>query len=308
MESPVQPPARTSLSSNPRAIAALLLTPLFFSMNLVVARASVATIPPWNLAFWRWLIAVAILLPFAAVAMHRHRAVLLAHWKQLIILGFLATVACGGNVYVGLQYTTATNATLIYTTSTIMVVVLAAMLERRRLPAGQIFGAVAGFLGIALITLQGELERLVDLRFNVGDLSIFGAALAWAVYSLMVRKGPLMQIGAVPAFTAIAMVGTALLVPPLLWENLHGGHAPAGLNAWFAVLTLALFPSVLAFILFQYCVKVAGAPVTAMFLYLLPIYGILMAVAFLGEELHLYHAVGFVLVLGGVVLASRPAR
>lgn len=302
MESP------SPLRSNPSAIAALLLTPLFFSMNLVVARASVATISPWNLAFWRWLIAVLILLPFAVAAMHKHRAVLKAHWKQLVVLGFVVTVACGGNVYVGLQYTTATNATLIYTTSTIMVVVLDAMLARRRLPPGQIIGAVAGFLGIALITLHGELGRLADLQFNVGDLSIFGAALAWAIYSLMVRKGPLMQIGAVPAFTAIAIVGTVLLVPPLLWENLHGGHAPSGVTAWLAVLTLALFPSVLAFILFQYCVKVAGAPVTAVFLYLLPVYGVLLAVALLGEELRLYHAVGFVLILGGVVLATRPAR
>ncbi|HSI16915.1 MAG TPA: DMT family transporter, partial [Sphingomonas sp.] len=202
-------------------MAALLLAPLFFSMNLVVARASVASISPWNLAFWRWIIAVAILLPFATTAMIRHRAVLRQQWKQLIILGFLVTVACGGNVYFGLQYTTATNATLIYTTSTIMVVVLAAMLERRRLPVGQIVGAVAGFVGIALITLHGELERLIELKFNIGDLSVFGAALAWAIYSLMVRKGPLMQIGAMPAFTAIAIVGTALLVPPLLWENFH---------------------------------------------------------------------------------------
>ncbi len=76
----------------------------------------------------------------------------------------------------------------------------------------------------------------------------------------MVRKGPLVQIGAVPAFAAIAIVGTVLLVPPLLWENAHGGHSPAGLHAWLAVLALAIFPSVLAFIMFQYCVKVAGAP------------------------------------------------
>ena len=308
MESPVQPPARTSLSSNPVAIAALLLTPLFFAVNLVLARASVATISPWTLAFWRWLFAVAILLPFAAAAMVRHRVILREQWKQLIILGGLLTVICGGNVYAALQYTTATNATLIYTTSTIMVVVLDAMLARRRLPAGQIIGAVAGFIGIALITLHGELHRLVDLSFNMGDLSVFLAALAWAIYSLMVRKGPLVQIGAVPAFAAIAIAGTVMLVPPMLWESAHGGHSPAGLHAWLAVLALAIFPSVLALIMFQYCVKVAGAPVTAMFLYLLPVYGVLMAVALLGEELHLYHGVGFVLILGGVMLATRRAR
>lgn len=308
MESPVRSPTRTPLRSNPRAIAALLVTPLLFSLNLVVARASVASISPWSLAFWRWLLAVAIMLPLAGAAMYRHRMVLKAEWKQVFILGFLLTVVCGGNVYYGLQYTTATNATLIYTTSTIMVVVLDAMLARRPLPAGQIIGAIAGFAGIALITLHGELGRLVELQFNIGDLSVFGGALAWAIYTLMIRKGPLVQIGAIPAFAAIAIAGTLLLVPPTLWESFHGGHGPVGMHAWLAVLALAIFPSVLALILFQYSVKVAGAPVTAMYLYLLPIYGILMAVVMLGEELHLYHLVGFVLVLGGVALASRPAR
>lgn len=302
MESPAP------LRSNPRAIVALLLMPLFFSTNIVVARAAVANISPWTLVFWRWFLAVLILLPFSLPTLSRHAAQLKSQWRSLLLLGTIVTVFCGGTVYIGLQYTTATNGTLIYTTSTIMIVVFDAILSRRPMPAAHISGAVIGFAGIALIAVHGELGRLLHLAFNIGDLGVFVSSVAWAVYSLMLRRAPLPGLGAVPAFTAVAVAGLVPLLPFMVWETLNGGHQPAGWHVWGQVLVLAIFPSVLAFTLYQYCVKAAGASVTAMFLYFMPAYGIVMAVLLLGEELHLYHAVGFVLILGGVVLASRPAR
>lgn len=302
-------PAHISLARNPRALFALLAMPLFFATNLIVGRAVVGTVAPWSLAFWRWLFAVMMLLPFAAPTLIRYRHVLLAQWKQILLLGLLGMVLCGGNVYAALATTTATNATLIYTTSTIMIVVMDALLARRRLPLVQLLGTLAGFAGIALITVHGEPLRLMELQFNDGDLGILVAAISWAIYSLMLRDGPLTRMGGAATFTTVAIAGTALVAPLALWEAANGGVQPHGLEAWGAILFLAIFPSVLAFTLFLYCVRTAGAPVTANFLYTMPVYGVLLAVLLLGEELHLYHAVGFVLVLGGVVLATRrPAR
>jgi len=302
---PASPP---SLARDPRALAALLLMPLFFSTNLIIGRAVAGAVPPWSLAFWRWFIAVAILLPLTAATLIRFRRLLLDQWKRILLLGTLGMVLCGGNVYVALQSTTATNATLIYTTSTIMIVVLDALLARRRLSAIRLVGTVAGFAGIALITVHGEPGRLFGLHFNSGDLGILVAATSWAAYSLMLRNGPLNQMGPLPTFTANAVAGTALLAPFALWETASGAPFPTGWQAWGAIVFLAISPSVLAFGLYQYCVKVAGAPVTATFLYVMPVYGVLLAVLVLGEELHLYHLVGFVLILGGVILATRPER
>lgn len=302
MESPAP------LRSNPRALVALLLMPLFFSTNIVVARAAVATIPPWTLVFWRWAVAALILLPFAAPELLRNASLLRRRWWQLLLLGMLVTVFCGGTVYIGLQYTTATNATLIYTTSTIMIVVFDAILSRRRLPVAHIAGAIVGFAGIAVVAVHGELGQLRHLALNIGDLGVFVSAVAWAIYSLMLRRAPVPGIAAIPAFTAIVIAGLIPLVPPMLWETWHGGHQPTGLHDWGQVLLIALFPSALAFTLYQYCVRVAGASISAVFLYLLPVYGVAMAVVLLGEELHPYHGAGFLLILAGVVLASRPAR
>lgn len=307
MDQPVgeRPDSPSPVTHDPRALLALLATPLFFSTNLIVGRAVIDVVPPWSLAFWRWAIALALLLPFAAGGLLRHAGLLRREWRRVLLLGFLGMVLCGGNVYVALGHTSATNATLIYTTSTIMVVVLDALLKRRGLPAVQLAGSLAGFAGIALITVRGEPSRLLALEFNSGDLGILVAAIAWAAYSLMLRGGPLGRLGGQTAFAANAIAGTALLAPLALWETAGGAPQPATLEAWGAIVFLALFPSVLAFGMFQFCIRVAGAPVTATFLYLMPVYGVLMAVLLLGEELHAYHAVGFVLILGGVAMATR---
>ncbi|TCK28445.1 drug/metabolite transporter (DMT)-like permease [Ancylobacter aquaticus] len=299
------PPAARGPLHDPWVLAALLATPLFFSTNLIVGRAVVDIVPPWSLAFWRWAIAVAMLLPFTALPLLRHRRLLRREWRRILLLGFLGMVLCGGNVYIALAHTSATNATLIYTTSTLMIVVLDALLKRRRLPAIQFGGSLAGFAGIALITVHGEPGRLLGLEFNVGDLGILVAAIGWAAYSLMLRQGPLTQLGGQTAFAANAIAGTVLLAPMALWEAAGGATTPATLEAWGAIAFLAIFPSVLAFGLFQFAIKAAGAPVTANFLYLMPVYGVLLAVLLLGEELHFYHGVGFVLILGGVILATR---
>ncbi|HSI38947.1 MAG TPA: DMT family transporter [Xanthobacteraceae bacterium] len=304
MESPASRPGHgLSLST----LVALVAMPLFFVSNLIIGRDAVGIVPPWSLAFWRWSLASLMLLPFAGAALYEHRDLLRAQWRSLALLGFLAMILCGGLVYVALLYTTATNATLIYTTSTIMIVVMDAVLARRPLPALQVAGAAAGFLGIAVITLQGDVQRLLHLSFNIGDLGIMAAAISWAAYSLLLRKGPLTRIGTLPAFTAIAIVGAVELLPFMLWEVARGAPVPQGLAGWGPILVLAFVPSVLAFGLFQYCVRVAGASVTALFLYLLPPYGVILAVVFLGEQLHPYHGVGLALILGGVVLATRPA-
>ncbi|MFK8251204.1 DMT family transporter [Ancylobacter terrae] len=302
------PPAHLPLLRNPRALAALVAMPLFFATNLIVGRAAVATVSPWSLVFWRWVIALALLLPFAYAGLIRHRTVLMAHWRQLIVLAVLAVVICGGGVYVALQHTTATNANLIYATSTIMVVVFDALLARRRLPFAHVAGALIGLCGIVVIVLQGDLGRLASFRFNVGDLGILAAAISWAAYSLILRKGPLVEIGTVTTFTAIVIAGIVVLAPLMLFEMAHEGHAPHGLQGWGAIVFLAIFPSVLAFTLYQYAVVQAGASVTALFFYLLPVYGVALAVIVLGEELHGYHAIGLVLVLGGVMLATRPVK
>ena len=286
--------------------ALLALMPLMFASNLLIGRASAGLVEPWTLAFWRWALAALILMPFALRGIMGEWNAFRAVGREIFILGILGMLICGGVVYVSLHVTTATNATLLYTSSTLFIVVLDAVYFRHPLTSTRIAGVVIGFLGVATIVLQGELWRLVTLELNWGDLGIAVCALSWAIYSVMLKGEKLRRMPSLPLFALISAAGTLTLVPPMLYEAVALGAFPSGERAWLSILALAIIPSVGAYGIYQYGVKQVGPTVTGVFFYLVPVYGVVLATIALGEAFRTYHALGLVLVVAGVVLATDP--
>ena len=282
----------------------LVLMPLFYSSNLVLGRVAVVSSPPFALAFWRWSVAFLILLPFAWPGLRASARPIIAEWRSLAGLGFLGMVICGAGVYLALRHTTATNATLIYSASPIMIVMLEWLWSGRRIGAVEGVGIAAAFVGVATIVCRGDPAALLALRFNGGDLGIAASAFCWAIYSVMLRRPGLQTIPTLPLFATIAGAGALLLAPAAAVEAVLVGTPPATVEVCLSILGLAIVPSVLAFLTFQMGVKLVGPSPTGVFLYLMPIYGVLMAVIFLGEALRPYHALGMVLTLSGVLLAG----
>lgn len=287
--------------------ALLFAMPLFFVSNLVIGRAVAHAVEPSTLAFWRWFLASQILLPFAWRGLIAHARSFLALWREILWLGGLGMVICGAGVYLSLRYTTASNAALIYSSSAISIVLLEAYFFREKLSAARLIGTLIGFAGVAVIILHGELSRLLTWEFSLGDIGIAICAFAWAVYSIILKRKELRALPTLPLFAAIAIVGSLTLTPLMLWELAQGAF-PRGQQQWTAIVALALFPSVIAFGLYQILVKRAGPSLTGMSLYLLPVYGAALAVLTLGETLYAYHAIGLALVLGGIALATEPFK
>ena len=164
-----------------RDIAIMALMPLFFSSNIIIGRGAIGSVEPFTLAFFRWSGALLILLPFAWSGIVAIRAGLTRQVKRIAILGFLGMWVCGAMVYVALDYTTATNGTLIYTTSPVMILLLEAVWRGRPITLRQAVGSASAFIGVAVIVLKGNLAAALALDFNIGDLIILGCALAWAI-------------------------------------------------------------------------------------------------------------------------------
>ena len=296
------------MKSKSGVYALLALMPLMFASNLVIGRASAGLVEPWTLAFWRWAIATLILLPFAWRGIAAGWSAFRTVRREIFILGALGMLICGGVVYISLHATTATNATLLYTASTLFIVVLDAVYFRNPLTPTRIVGVAIGFLGVATIVLEGELDRFLTLQFNWGDLGIAVCALSWAIYSVMLKGEGLHRLPSLPLFALIAAVGALMLVPPMLYEAIALDAVPTEGRAWLSILALAIIPSVGAYGIYQYGVKEAGPSITGVFFYLVPVYGVVLAVLTLGETFRAYHAVGLVLVVVGVVLATDPFR
>lgn len=291
----------------------LVLMPILFSSNLIVGRVAVATVEPFTLAFWRWLIATAIMLPIVAGALRRHAPDILRMVPLLLLLGVLGMLVCGAGVYIGLRHTTAINATLIYTTSPAFIVLFEIVLGRRPFSLLQVAGIALATFGIAVIVSRGDIAGLATLGFNIGDLAILAAAVSWATYSILLHDARLRALPGGVIFAAIALAGTLVLTPAWLIEgSVHDFPAPTA-GGWVAIAALAVMPSVGAFLSYQWLVREVGAMRTGMALYFMPIVGVGLAALFLGEAIHAYHLVGTLLTIGGVVLATlsgarRPSQ
>jgi drug/metabolite transporter (DMT)-like permease len=302
----------TQESSSPAerktAFAILLFMPLFFSSNIIFGRAAVSQVEPFTLAFLRWFLTAAILAPIVWPVLVRHRELIGKITVQLLILGFLGMWICGAMVYLALKYTSATNGTLIYTSSPVLIILIEWLFRGRSIGWREVIGVSLALLGVVVIIIKASLATLFSLKFNLGDLLFVGSAISWSIYSGMLKSRKLAPLQTLPLFMLIAASGALLLIPFALFEITWMQRFPTTSSAWINISGIVVLASLLAFSMYQYGVKVIGPSLTGIFMYLLPVYGVSLAVIFLGEDLALYHLWGALLVLSGVISATWPKK
>ena len=241
-------------------------------------------------------------------AISANRALIRQSLHQLAVLGILGMWICGALVYLALDYTTATNGTLIYTSSPVLIILIEWLFRGRKVGLREAAGVTIALLGVVVIVVKGSLEVLLSLTFNIGDLLFVGCAVSWAVYSVLLKSQQLLPLQTLPLFMLVAASGALLLAPFALTEMVWLQTFPTSTTTWLNIAGIVVLASLLAFSAFQYGVKVIGPSLTGIFLYLLPVYGVGLAVLFLGEELALYHLWGVLCVLPGVILATWPKK
>ena len=281
----------------------LLVPPLCWAGNLVIGRAMHADIPPVALTFWRWAVAAIVLLPLAGFDLWEHRRAILRHWRLLSLLGASGVVAFQFFVYQGLQTTTAINGVLIIATIPVAIPIMAFALDGDRVTRSQASGIALSLLGVAIILLNGDPRRLFGLHLTEGDLWVFAAVPAWALYSVLLRRRPA-DLPPLTLLLATIIPGLLLLVPAWGLELLlRGGFSPS-LPVLGSILYVSVIASVLAFACWNHGVERVGATRAGIYIHLMPVFAAILAVALLGEELHRYHFVGVVAIAAGLWLSS----
>jgi drug/metabolite transporter (DMT)-like permease len=300
---------QTSTASTTRTLfdptyVALTLTALLWSSNFVIGRAIHEAVTPATMNFLRWAIALLVLIPVTLVDLRRHRAILLSHWKLIALLGLTGIAAFQTLAYFALKQTTALNTILLTSLAPLAIVALSWLALGERVSRLQALGLVTSLGGAAVLILHGDAAALVDLRFNAGDLWMLLAVGLWAVYSVLLKSRP----AAVPPLalhTASVGAGTLWMLPLFGWESALGGGLPTAPSAWAAIGFVAVFSSAIAHALWVRGVASIGPNRASVFIHLMPLFGAVLAITFLGEELAMYHAIGAALVLCGVALTSR---
>ena len=280
--------------------------PLFFSTNLIFGRATVPLVEPWTLAFLRWSIAFLVLLPFCWYSIIQNLPVFRQYWVTLAFLGFLGMWICGAVVYFALKYTTATNGTLIYTTSPIMVVILEWQFRGRTMIAREFIGILLSISGIFAIVFQGSIQQFLQLEFSLGDLLILLSAVSFALYSLILKRSVFSNVPSHTMFAIVCFAGAATIFPFAVFEIFYFQKFPTGGQEWLNITGIVFFSSILSFLIFQIGVNKVGPSMTSLFMYLLPLYGVGLSVILLNEAIELYHVLGSILIISGVITATLP--
>ena len=288
-----------------RQLAYLLmgLAPLFWAANQVGARYAAPFFPPHQLAFARWFVAFAIMLPFAWRALHAARAHLLTEWREFLLLGALGMYICGAWVYIGAQTTTATNLSLIYAASPVIIIVLSTLIYREAMNVRQSIGAAACMAGILVIIAKGKWDTLAQVSFVVGDLWIAVAATCWALYSVLLKHRPT-KLDSFARLTCITAGGLVVLLPFTLYEMATVGPVAIDTRSVMTALVLGIVPGFGAYQAYSYIQKVLPSHIGGLVLYVIPLYTAVVAWLFLGEALRWYHIAGAALILPGVFLAT----
>jgi drug/metabolite transporter (DMT)-like permease len=236
--------------------------------------------------------------------LRRHRVVLARNWKLIALLGFTGIAAFQTLCYLALTKTTALNTILLLSLAPLAIVALSWLALGERVTRSQALGLATSLGGAAVLILHGDLAALVDLRLNAGDLWMLVAVVLWAVYSILLRSRPT-EVPPLTLHTTSVAAGTLWMLPVFGWQAAQGSGLPTGFAAWMAIGFIAVFSSALAHALWVRGVATIGPSRAGVFIHLMPVFGAVLAISFLGEQLATYHALGAALVLCGVVLTSR---
>ena len=284
--------------------AALTLTALLWSSNFVIGRAVRGDVTPVTLNFLRWVLALAVLLPFTVRDLRAHRATLLRHWKLLALLGLTGIAAFQTLCYVALNTTTALNTILLLSLALLAIVLASWLAHRERVTRRQGAGLAISLAGAAVLVARGDLATFAGLRLAAGDLWMLVAVALWAIYSLLVRRRP-PELPPLALHTCSVATGTLWMLPAFAWQAAGGVALPTAAGAWAAVAFIAVFSSAIAHALWVWGVATIGPNRAGVFIHLMPLFGAVLAVAFLGEVVVPFHVAGAALVLSGVFLAGR---
>ena len=283
----------------------LLLVMLLWAGNALVGRAMRNDIPPLTLAFLRWTGAALLLLPFSLRNIAAEWPAIRRHWPMLILLSILGVGCFNALFYSGLRTSSATNALLIQATIPALVLACNFLFFRARALPAQIIGVLLAAMGAILIIFRADIRALATLSLGRGDALILLGVICWAIYTSLLRKRP--PLSGTTFLTLSFLIGVAVTAPLAAgeWHDHTLRWTPAVIAS---VAYVAIFPSIIAYFLYNHAVAKIGGAEAGQLISLQPLLGAFLAALLLGEALHSYHFTGMALILLGIVASSRGGR
>ncbi len=292
-------------SNDKKAYLFLVLTTLFWAGNFIVGKAaSLFEIPPFTLNFYRWTFAWLILAPFTLKEIVEKKKYIFENIKLIIVLGITSITIFNSIVYYSLNFTQVISGVLMISTIPVMIIIFCWLLKIEKTNIFQILGVIFSLCGVSVIITKANLSILLNLNFNKGDLWMVLAMFSWALYSALLRKKKL-ELSQLSLLQIIISAGLVFLLPAYLLEMALGYRANIHLPFILTLTYVVLFPGLASFILWIKGISLIGSNRAGIFLHLIPIFSTIFAIIIFKEKFMLYHLIGAILIISGIILSSK---
>ncbi|MBX4969846.1 DMT family transporter [Rhizobium binae] len=285
------------------AYICLVIATLCWGGNSVAGKLAVGHVSPMMLTFLRWFLAVAVIALISAPQLRKDWPIARKNLPLLLCYGAIGYTLFNAMLYSAVQYTTAINVAIEQAGIPMLIFLLNFVFFRTGISLAQCLGFAMTLLGVALTAAHGDLATLLQLQLNRGDGLMLIAIVAYSLYTIFLRWKPRVDWRTLMAFPAFAAMLTSL--PLLLWEAGRDAAQWPDQAGWGITLYTAIFPSLLAQILYIKGVETIGANRAGLFINLVPVFGTLLSVALVGETLQSFHMVSLALTLGGIAIAEK---
>ena len=295
------------MNSKNAGMAAALAATIIWAGNFVLARGVAQHIPPFQLNFWRWAVALACLLPFALPKLRADLPAMRQHWRYLCVMALVGVSALNTLIYKAGQTTESLNMALLVPTAPIMIIIMSRIFYGEPITRRRLFGLAVVLLGVLVLISRGEWARLASVQFTSGDFWALAGAACFALYSLLVRSRPA-EISVEGFNAATFALGVAFTVPFVIWEALVMPRPEFTIPVITAILYAGVGCSFAAYLLWTRAIAAIGPVMAGVVYYSLPLFAAVASLLILGEEVSAAHVLGGVLVVGGILAATVDTR
>ncbi len=286
----------------------LVCATLFWAGNFMVGKfASLSSIPPMTLVFFRWSLVWLILLPFTIKDLVNNKSIILSNLPLLFFLSLTSVGLFNSFTYLSLVHTQVINASLFNTAIPAIIILLCFLFKIEKTNRFQILGLIISVLGILAIITQLDSAIISSLDFNKGDLIMIGGVISWGLYSSFLKKKKF----DLPLLTLVHILctfGIIFIVPQFLYELSQGQYIKFDMNLFYLLIFLALFPSIGSYYCWAGAVSIIGANRAGIFLSLIPLFSTIMAIGFYKEKFEFFHFIGAILIILGLFLSNKEIK
>lgn len=288
-------------------VVCALTATLIWSTNFVLARGIHDLVPPVTLAFLRWTVAVLVFSPFAVKSLMREWSLIRKNFGYLLFCGMLSVSLYNTLIYIAAHTTCTANLAVINESTPLFIIIFARLLLGEKFTPAKAVGVMLTTFGVLLLISNGSFNNLLNLSFRIGDLWVLTAAIAFALYSTMIKKRP-DKISIVTFIFTTFVSGWLVLIPFFCWEIAIQQPLTYNLKLLGVIFYLGIFASIIAYIVWTRAVQLIGPAKTALIYYLLPVFSGIQAIIWLHEPLRIVHIVSFLLIVTGVIVANQLGR